>query len=378
MELIESIKFFSDNSNTVRELYEDNQCCWCGACILVCPKDAISYSLKEVIVNDNCISCGRCLQICPQNQKLRYVSKMIEKMDNSSLAEFKPKLKHVPIGSFENIYISKAAKKEVFESSMVGGTTLSLLLYALESSVIDAIIVADFDSRSPFPSGKIVTTTKELLDSGGSKYLPTMSLEKLTEVIRDEKMQSIAITALPCQAYAIRKFGSDPKTAVLASKIKLVLAIFCGTGLPSKADIEQYLIQRKIEEKLSNFKVTKKKVKRFWRLNPQDQQRYIFSTQSGKNYDFSSRRILKTKSKENCRTLCPDYTGYFADISIGAATMNSTITVTRTEIGEHFFQEALKEGYIELKRFNSINYFLINLMGKKKREKNHLAYEKLF
>ncbi len=378
MNINQALEFFLENSNTVNDFFKTGQCNYCGACILVCPKDAISYSNMEVTVNENCIHCGKCLQICSQNQKQRYMSKLVDKAENTSIEHIHPKLKDVPFGYFENLYISRGTRKDIQEHAMIGGTTLSLLLYALKTSLIDAAIITDFKHNQRFPTGKIVTSEKDLLNSGGSKYLPTMSLSSLSEVIEDTAIQSLAITTLPCQAYAIRKFGSDLKTATLNSKIKLVISLFCGSGVPSKEDLKIYFQKKGLEENFSNLEALKRRTKRFWRLNPQDQERYIYRTESGKEYDFSSRRILKTKSRENCRLLCPDYTGYFADISIGGAGISSNITVTRTELGEQLFQDALRDGYIQQNKFNFLNYFLINIMGKNQREKNRLIYEKLF
>jgi coenzyme F420-reducing hydrogenase beta subunit len=113
-------------------------------------------------------------------------------------------------------------------------------------------------------------------------------------------------------------------------------------------------------------------------FDPQDQQRYIYRSSSNKEYNFSSRRILASKSAYNCRILYPDYTGYFADISIGVSHLNSNIAITRTELGEQVFLNAVEEGYLELSKFNFVKYFLINFMGKKKRENNRSIYEKLF
>ena len=377
MNIEQAIEFFADTSKTVEDFYKTGLCSYCGACILVCPKNAISYKEMEITVNEDCIYCGKCLQICSQNQKLRYVTKMSEKADNFFISEYLPRLRNIPFGKFEGFYITKSSKETVLKESMVGGTTLSLILYALNSSQIDAALITDFDSNG-FPTGKMVKSEEELLISGGSKYLPSMSLSRLSKIIEDKNIQSLAITSLPCQAYAIRKFGTDPKTAVLNSKIKLVLTLFCGSGLPTKNDLKEYLKKNKVKEELSNLQVTKKKRKKFWRINPQDQQRYIFSTPSNKEYNFSSRKILGMKTKDNCRLLCPDYTGYFSDISIGAAGVTTNLTITRTKFGEKLFQEALQAKYIKQKNLNFLEYFLINIMGNKKRQKNHLAYEKCF
>jgi len=44
-----------------------NKCIRCGACVGVCPKNALR--LRDVIVVDNslCIECGTCAKACPAN-----------------------------------------------------------------------------------------------------------------------------------------------------------------------------------------------------------------------------------------------------------------------------------------------------------------------
>ena len=46
-------------------------CCGCGACINVCPRDALEYGRDEFgfIVpefrKDKCVGCGLCAKVCP-------------------------------------------------------------------------------------------------------------------------------------------------------------------------------------------------------------------------------------------------------------------------------------------------------------------------
>lgn len=52
----------------IKILVNRNKCCYCGACVAVCPVLEGALDLEEVIlkVNHNiCIECGMCTQICP-------------------------------------------------------------------------------------------------------------------------------------------------------------------------------------------------------------------------------------------------------------------------------------------------------------------------
>ncbi len=43
-----------------------NKCLYCGACVGVCPSEALTLKDTRIIVNmEKCISCGACVKICP-------------------------------------------------------------------------------------------------------------------------------------------------------------------------------------------------------------------------------------------------------------------------------------------------------------------------
>ncbi|CAJ36544.1 4Fe-4S binding protein [Methanocella arvoryzae] len=46
---------------------DDNQCVHCGACVSVCPVDAISYEHDWQVTIDKaaCVQCGTCTHACP-------------------------------------------------------------------------------------------------------------------------------------------------------------------------------------------------------------------------------------------------------------------------------------------------------------------------
>ena len=360
---------FNNKKKTVQDIFDLNYCNFCGACKLVCPVNAIEYSWGKISVNDSCIHCGKCLEICSQNQEMKFVTNLIEKENNSKIQEYDKELRSVPFGAFKDIYICETLLSSIRERAMLGGVTLSILSTAMEIGLIDSALVVDFEKNKLFPSGKIVKTEKQLLKSGGSKYLPTFSLEKLEEVLLDDDIKAIGVTTLPCQAYVIKKLKENPATAKYAIKIKLVLTLFCGSGLPSRNEVEKHIRKKGMSEPLEEFSAQNQRINRLWRLNPQDKERYIFTSKKGKQYDFSSRRILSSKSKQNCRRLCSDYSGYYSDISIGGSSTKTNVVVVRTEIGENVFRESLGRKKIKRRNISKWNHLLIKLMGKNKRKK---------
>jgi len=49
--------------NTIAVNYD--LCHYCGACVAVCPPDALFLTDSRLEVKDTCTSCERCVKICP-------------------------------------------------------------------------------------------------------------------------------------------------------------------------------------------------------------------------------------------------------------------------------------------------------------------------
>jgi len=43
----------------------ENKCIGCGACITVCPFDAIDMIDDKAVINEKCTACGQCIEACP-------------------------------------------------------------------------------------------------------------------------------------------------------------------------------------------------------------------------------------------------------------------------------------------------------------------------
>jgi len=43
------------------------KCAYCGACVGVCPVDALRLKDIKIICDEKCTSCGTCEKACPMN-----------------------------------------------------------------------------------------------------------------------------------------------------------------------------------------------------------------------------------------------------------------------------------------------------------------------
>jgi len=41
------------------------KCNGCGACVNICPVNAVKIEQKKAIVSDECVECGVCVNECP-------------------------------------------------------------------------------------------------------------------------------------------------------------------------------------------------------------------------------------------------------------------------------------------------------------------------
>ena len=46
---------------------DKTKCAYCGACVGVCPVDALRLRDILIVCSENCTSCGICEKACPMN-----------------------------------------------------------------------------------------------------------------------------------------------------------------------------------------------------------------------------------------------------------------------------------------------------------------------
>jgi Fe-S-cluster-containing hydrogenase component 2 len=44
---------------------DNEKCTGCGACVEVCPAEAIAVENGKAVVSDECLECGACIGECP-------------------------------------------------------------------------------------------------------------------------------------------------------------------------------------------------------------------------------------------------------------------------------------------------------------------------
>jgi coenzyme F420 hydrogenase subunit beta len=181
-------------------------------------------------------------------------------------------------------------------------------------------------------SNPIVALSKrDLLSAAGSRYTIGAPLEGLRKASALYPNSKIGFVGLPCQIDAVRTMMSSPRAHwKLVESIVFTIAVFCNHGYKYKPLILDYL-QKQFGVDLS--KVTKMDIKK-------NRLKIYFSGELVFERPISE---IKSAVVAGCQS-CSDFTGEFADISVGAvgSPEGFSTVIIRSEKGEKLFKDACK------------------------------------
>lgn len=171
----------------IRNISENHICTACGACALVCPKNAVTLEetpagFLAARVSDACIDCGLCRSVCPSVAE--------------NTGKYAPEdLLHGPCLAAFTGYATDPALRQNGQS---GGLVTALLCHLLEAGQVDGAVVVGFNAARSRPEARIARTREEILASAGSYYTqcPTLPILK-------NKHERLAAVTLGCQTDAL-------------------------------------------------------------------------------------------------------------------------------------------------------------------------------
>lgn len=203
--------------SNIKLIIDNNLCSGCGACAGVCPSKAISFDLNKhylpEINYNKCNSCKVCLRVCPGNG---YPVTQWSKINNitTDINEMGPVL---------GIFKGYSNDNQIRKSSASGGIATSLILFLLESKIIDEVVVIGMENERPVI--KITNDSQTVLECMMSKYGPVPLLATLIPEL-NKKPRKFAMTCTPCQlAGWIKSTEIYPK---LKGCLVLSIGLFCG------------------------------------------------------------------------------------------------------------------------------------------------------
>ena len=330
-----------------RRVIEPQLCIFCGQCCAVCSTGCISFTDNGPELNGECVSCGQCIEACPG------LGSPLKKLDVQLFGrETTPEEDARGLGIFLSDRNLVSADPEILGKGYTGGKLTAILAYLLEKKEIDAAIVSQWGSASPYPwvAWPVIAANREAIINGaGSKYVFSPNLMALSEVANREEIKSVAIVGLGCHMQGLRKLELlGQPYANLAKKVKYAFGLYCGSPMRSKDDFLSYIA------KMND-------------VSPQDIAAVDFKRVS-KEFDIAFDVDLKNGEKKSkrfhlmqlfevigpyprwyrCR-FCTDYAADYADVSFGGAHITC-----RTPKGEDLINRAVADGVLTASESNPL------------------------
>lgn len=217
---IKEIKLFKDK----------NDCCACGACLNICPKQAISMQKDEYgflypqIDKGKCIKCGLCLKTCA--------------FQNSEL-------KNIPIKT----YAAQSDNTNLKESAS-GGIFASIATNVLREGGVIYGAAMEMENDKLTVRHIAVENDADLIKLQGSKYVQS-STEKIYQDVKKKLNDNrlVLFSGTPCQVDGLNSYLGKTYDNLIT------IDIICH-GVPNNQMFQDYiaLLEEKYKDKIIDFK----------------------------------------------------------------------------------------------------------------------------
>ncbi|PKL63330.1 MAG: hypothetical protein CVV31_00590 [Methanomicrobiales archaeon HGW-Methanomicrobiales-2] len=325
------------------EVWDTELCSGCGACVAVCPADALRFAPgnTDAPVNigyckaeNDSVPCGACYAACPRVD-LAAQGKML--------------------GSYQDI----VAARSVFtvERKQSGGAVTAILVNALDEGLIDAVVTVTRDPWTMKPSSTLITASEELVLHAGSRYAWWVPLlASLKEAVVTRKYRRIAVVGVPCVARATQAIRASEHELLrpYAKAIRLVIGLFCTETFDYAKLVEGKL---QSERKIEPWEINRLDIKGKLDIYLQDERQVSIPLAE-----------LEEAVRPGCR-VCTDFTAVEADVSAGAVGSPGgyTTLIIRNDIGRGFVDRAVWQG--KLATGSSADLSIIERLAAKKAER---------
>lgn len=331
------------------ELIEDVQkkelCVNCGTCTGQCPYFK-SYRGKLAMLFNCSMQTGRCYAHCPKTE-----------VDYNELSAsfFEKPYEGTPVGHYLEIKKARAGEKLSGKACFQnGGTVSALIACAMENGMIEAAALTDRDGLVPTPF--LATGVDEVLKCSSSKYMAAPTITTVNEYAAEGK-KGLGVVGTPCQLTGLASMRMNPtERDNFIDPVSLTIGLFCTWAVDTRKFIDL------VSEKTDISAVTGMDV-------PPPPASVMELTTNGEKIEIPLDEIRKIVPG-GC-AICPDMTGEFSDISVGALEGDASFNtiIIRTEKGRELVAKAVSDGYLETDdiKAESIENLSRGAAGKKRR-----------
>ena len=322
-------------------IIDTGECTVCGACITACPNSHIKLIENEPRLPKrtmDCVGCSTCYDAC---YMLRH--NLIKDIEGSTIGWGKKE----SIGLYTRAVTARTRDTDIEKTCQDGGIVTTLLLYALDSGIIDGALVVGRDGWAPI--AHVAKTRDEIIHVAGAKYGVVPVLKELRAAVVDHRLSKICVVGSPCHIQSIRYLKH--KGLPLASAVKLTVGLFC------RENYEYACIAEKIRAKGVDINQVDK-------LDVSDE----FNIYTGRKRLSLPITDVKSCVPRHC-LVCQDFAAELADIAIGSdgSPEGWSTVIIRTEQGEKVFAGMEQMRLVETKAIERISD--IQEIASRKKEK---------
>lgn len=212
-------------------------------------------------------------------------------------------------GSALSVMTGYATDASVRFSASSGGALSALLIAALESGMVDAVLHVSADPDAPAANQtRLSRSAAEIMEGAGSRYAPSSPLADIESVLAGT--ERVAFVGKPCDVSALRELARiDPR---VNERVPIILSFFCG-GIPSHSGTDAILAQLGVShDELASFRYRGDGWPGFATAIRRD------GSAERMSYMDSWGRHLSRTVQFRCK-ICPDAVGGVADIACADA-----------------------------------------------------------
>jgi len=242
-----------------------------------------------------------------------------------------------------DMYLARSSDDEIFKKSEYGGAVTSLLKFALESKMVDAVLAIKARDGNRYDGVPVlITDPKAVIETAGSLHCVSPNIARfLKEYLNGAFDMKIAVVCKPCDARAIIELAK--RTQIEMGNV-ILIGLNCTGTLPSATAKQMFHEEFGvnpadiIREDLEEGKLT---------ITLKD------GTEKQKDLDELEQKGYGRR--ENCRR-CDINIPIMADIACGKwGTDGKKVTFIEvcSEKGSDFIEKAIEAGYIKVEKPDS-------------------------
>ncbi|MDA8228252.1 MAG: Coenzyme F420 hydrogenase/dehydrogenase, beta subunit C-terminal domain, partial [Desulfitobacterium hafniense] len=232
MEQLQNTKLIFGFERLQERVIERGLCTACGTCVGVCPAKAITIRRYDgeplPFLDGKCSECGNCEAVCPGEEINLYELELgIFGRIRTWGTPRNPEELH--LGIFKDTYRGWALNQKIRQNGSGGGVVTGILAWALESGLVDGVIVAGFNPQKAWQTQPFLARSPEDVYLYAQSKYAVVTMNSLLQEAIESGCERLGIVGLPCQVHALRKLKGLGRPKRVAERLKLVIGLFCAS-----------------------------------------------------------------------------------------------------------------------------------------------------